>query len=82
MPKMPSLNDLNKGDIPVEHAEVTGKDHDLIEAAHPQTYIITEKLEITASHKEYLIRRHGTSDLDPLPSEDPADPYNWPRWRV
>lgn len=27
-------------------------------------------------HKDYLIRRHGTLDLDPVPSADPADPYN------
>jgi hypothetical protein len=79
---MASWNDLSKGDIPVEHAEVTGKDHDLIEAAESQTHIDTQKLQITASHKEYLIQRHGTSELDPLPSEDPADPYNWPRWKV
>lgn len=38
--------------------------------------------EMTASHKEYLIARHGTLELDPMPSQDPADPLNWPRWKV
>ncbi|KAJ7610226.1 major facilitator superfamily domain-containing protein [Roridomyces roridus] len=28
-------------------------------------------------HREYLLQRHGTLDLDPMPSADPADPYNW-----
>lgn len=33
-------------------------------------------------HKAYLIERHGTLDLDPIPNHDPADPYNWPSWKV
>lgn len=36
---------------------------------------------ITSEHRDYLIQRHGTVDLDPLPSADPADPYNWPQWK-
>ncbi|KAI9834410.1 MAG: hypothetical protein M1819_003021 [Sarea resinae] len=31
--------------------------------------------------RDYLLRRHGTLDLDPMPSADPADPYNWPAWK-
>lgn len=33
-------------------------------------------------HREYLLQRHGTIDLDPIPSMDPADPYNWPLWKA
>lgn len=36
---------------------------------------------LTEEHRDYLIQRHGTVDLDPLPSADPADPYNWPQWK-
>lgn len=36
---------------------------------------------LTEEHRDYLIKRHGTVDLDPLPSADPADPYNWPQWK-
>ncbi|GIC85056.1 putative MFS transporter [Aspergillus udagawae] len=36
---------------------------------------------LSVSHKEYLIQRHGTHDLDPLPSPSNADPYNWPLWK-
>ncbi|KAJ6150721.1 hypothetical protein N7470_007315 [Penicillium chermesinum] len=32
-------------------------------------------------HREYLLARHGTLDLDPIPDMNDADPYNWPRWR-
>lgn len=28
--------------------------------------------------KDYLTNRHGTFDLDPMPSACDADPYNWP----
>lgn len=37
--------------------------------------------ELESTHKDYLIRRHGTTDLVPLPSADPEDPFNWPEWR-
>ncbi|KAJ5404437.1 hypothetical protein N7509_004308 [Penicillium cosmopolitanum] len=36
---------------------------------------------LSESHKSYLIERHGKLDLDPIPSMDPADPYNWPSWK-
>ncbi|KAJ6086562.1 hypothetical protein N7467_005476 [Penicillium canescens] len=36
---------------------------------------------LSETHKSYLIERHGTLDLDPIPSMDPADPYNWPSWK-
>ncbi|KAJ5230768.1 hypothetical protein N7489_011476 [Penicillium chrysogenum] len=36
---------------------------------------------LSESHKSYLLERHGTLDLDPIPSMDPADPYNWPSWK-
>ncbi|CAG7965420.1 unnamed protein product [Penicillium nalgiovense] len=37
---------------------------------------------LSESHKSYLIERHGTLDLDPIPSMDSADPYNWPSWKI
>ena len=30
------------------------------------------------AHKAYLVERHGTYNLDPIPSSDPNDPLNWP----
>ncbi|KAG2736678.1 hypothetical protein G9P44_000768 [Scheffersomyces stipitis] len=37
--------------------------------------------ELSREHIEYLMERHGTIELDPLPSMDPEDPLNWPNWR-
>lgn len=31
--------------------------------------------------KRYIIERHGTLELDPLPSSSPKDPLNWPKWK-
>lgn len=37
---------------------------------------------LTPEHREYLLARHKTLDLVPLPTMDPADPLNWPTWKV
>jgi MFS family permease len=33
------------------------------------------------AHREYLLSRHGTVDLIPVPSSSPEDPLNWPIWK-
>lgn len=40
------------------------------------------KENIPQFHREYLLKRHGTLELDPLPAPEDADPYNWPAWKV
>ncbi|TGO08131.1 hypothetical protein BTUL_0224g00040 [Botrytis tulipae] len=44
-------------------------------AATHATYI--EANELSEEHRQYLLARHGTLDLDPLPGPSEADPYNW-----
>ncbi|KAI1123339.1 major facilitator superfamily domain-containing protein [Nemania abortiva] len=34
---------------------------------------------IPEAHRQYLVERHGTDQLDPLPDFNDADPYNWPK---
>jgi len=36
---------------------------------------------LSPEHQAFLLDRHGTLDLNPIPSMDPADPYNWPSWK-
>ncbi|KAL4965708.1 putative MFS transporter [Aspergillus stella-maris] len=36
---------------------------------------------LSQAHREFLLQRHGTLNLDPLPSASLADPYNWPSWK-
>ncbi|KAI3402499.1 hypothetical protein KGF56_004740 [Candida oxycetoniae] len=33
--------------------------------------------ELTEEHKQYLIAKHGTYELDPIPSMNDDDPLNW-----
>lgn len=37
---------------------------------------------LSNEHRQYLLNRHGTLDLDPIPDNGDADPYNWPNWKV
>lgn len=37
---------------------------------------------LSQAHRESLMQRHGTLDLDPIPDPRDADPYNWPQWKV
>ncbi len=46
-----------------------------------QTYFASE-ISLSPEHRQYLLQRHGTLDLDPMPGPSDADPYNWPHWRV
>lgn len=41
-----------------------------------------EVSRLSFEHRQYLLRVHGTLDLDPIPAMDDADPYNWPTWKV
>lgn len=34
-------------------------------------------IELDADHYELLMKRHGSVQLDRLPSNDPLDPLNW-----
>ncbi|KAF8850419.1 MFS general substrate transporter [Acephala macrosclerotiorum] len=36
---------------------------------------------LSNEHRQYLLDRHGTLDLDPIPDIGDADPYNWPQWK-
>jgi len=60
---------------PKEHADASSED---LELGPRATYITTGAAAgISQEHRDYLIQRHGTVDLDPIPTADPADPYNW-----
>lgn len=51
-------------------------------AAHADHISTSSSTHLTAEHRDYLIRRHGTANLDPLPDPTDEDPYNWPKWKV
>lgn len=60
-------------------------DIDLVEnagAGQATTYEEALTARLPKAHRDYLLQRHGTLDLDPIPGMGPADPYNWPEWKV
>lgn len=57
--------------VDLEHAETHGTYLDKSEVVH-----------LSEEHRHYLLERHGTLELDPLPTMGTADPYNWPTWKV
>ncbi|KAI9042719.1 synaptic vesicle transporter [Aspergillus affinis] len=47
----------------------------------PEDGSFTNFNDLSSFHREYLLKRHGTLDLDPIPSPSGTDPYNWPTWK-
>ena len=37
---------------------------------------------LSTEHRNYLLQRHGTLELDPVPDMSDADPYNWTTAKV
>ena len=83
-----ATNQRSRSSLFLDNAGVPGKqpgwieldDDNLKSKAHH--YEGGDASHLPPSHREYLLQRHGTLDLDPMPSADPADPYNWPQWKV
>lgn len=73
---------------PVEQVEEnphSKADIDLVESARvgqAATYEESLAAHFPKAHRDYLLERHGTLELDPIPGMGPADPYNWPEWKV
>ncbi|KAF2403454.1 MFS general substrate transporter [Trichodelitschia bisporula] len=42
---------------------------------------LDDKQKFSREHRDYLIDRHGSYNLEPVPSFAGADPYNWPYWK-
>ncbi|TVY81245.1 Efflux pump radE [Lachnellula suecica] len=57
---------------------VAEKDHAIMDNSHLESGIGGD---LSPQHRDYLMARHGTVDLTPLPTMDPADPLNWPAWK-
>lgn len=52
------------------------------ETGIPSKYADIVASRLSRAHRDFLMEHHGTLDLDPIPSMDLADPYNWPAWKV
>ncbi|KAJ5171258.1 Major facilitator superfamily domain general substrate transporter [Penicillium coprophilum] len=64
----------------LEEVPGTKADIDLIESAGyggEPTHAESMTARLPKAHRDYLMERHGTLELDPIPGMSPADPYNW-----
>ncbi|KAJ7763596.1 major facilitator superfamily domain-containing protein [Mycena maculata] len=59
--------------------ERENKREDVEKAGSSHVGFVGETESLSEEHLQYLLERHGTVDLDPMPSMDDADPYNWPK---
>ncbi|KAI1615380.1 major facilitator superfamily domain-containing protein [Exophiala viscosa] len=73
---MPPVNSTFKADDSVNGE--TQKE--FVEPVRPAyTHLDRDDIDrLSPEHREYLLARHGTLDLDPVPDMSDADPYNWP----
>jgi hypothetical protein len=46
------------------------------------THFNSASAELSPEHREYLMSRHDTLDLEPMPGFGDADPLNWATWKV
>ena len=66
-----------------QHAEGVASSPNALEAGKPEAFHVEDRTaHLSEEHRQYLLARHGTLDLDPIPDMNDADPYNWPKWRV
>lgn len=81
LPTAPNSNghaaELPKDEVPsVEHRDI---EHTPTTATYIDSGV---ESALSPAHRDYLMKRHGTVDLDPMPGHGNADPYNWPQWKV
>jgi len=75
-----SSHELGNGNVmPVDEVKMMGKEREDVDGSSVENGIGGN---LSPAHREYLLARHGTLDLAPLPTMDPADPLNWPSWKV
>src|SRR5690348_11406066 len=61
----------------IEHSEDTELSGERDGHIHP------DRIDaLSLEHRGYLLKRHGTLELDPVPGMGDADPYNWPAWKA
>jgi hypothetical protein len=74
------MEKVNSNSLHVEGSSVAPS---AVEAGKHEPFYVEDRIaSLSEEHRQYLLARHGTLDLDPVPDMNDADPYNWPTWRV
>ncbi|KAJ5827835.1 Major facilitator superfamily domain general substrate transporter [Penicillium robsamsonii] len=72
---------MEKMDSQHQHIEGANASQVMESAKKCDFYVEDRVAHLSEEHRNYLLAKHGTLDLDPIPDMTDADPYNWPRWR-
>lgn len=93
--KVEPTRESSNAESPLQHTETggdlkntatlqnSGTNGELNNTETKATYLPPDAIShLTQEHQDYLMKRHGTLDLDPIPGPGDADPYNWPQWKV
>ncbi|KAJ5112915.1 hypothetical protein N7456_001449 [Penicillium angulare] len=73
---------MGKVDSNSQHVEGAPSSPGVMEAGKQEAFYVEDRVaHLSEEHRQYLLARHGTLDLDPIPDMNDADPYNWPQWR-
>ncbi|KAJ5937039.1 hypothetical protein N7466_003489 [Penicillium verhagenii] len=73
---------MEKTDSNSQHVEVPATSPSAMESGKTAAFYVEDRVShLSEEHRQYLLARHGTLDLDPIPDMNDADPYNWPRWK-
>lgn len=73
---------MEKSDGNSHHIEGADSPAAVESGKHEPFYGEDRMAHLSEEHRQYLLARHGTLDLDPIPDMNDADPYNWSTWRV
>lgn len=77
------MEKMGKVDSNSQHVEGAAQSSGDMEAGKQEAFYVEDRVaHLSEEHRQYLLARHGTLDLDPIPDMNDADPYNWPQWRV
>ena len=77
------MEKMGKTDSNSQHVEGAPPSPSAMESGKTEAFYVEDRVaHLSEEHRQYLLARHGTLDLDPIPDMNDADPYNWPRWRV
>lgn len=75
--------DSNSQHVESIHANDNGRSPGAVESGKQEAFYLEDRVaHLSEEHRQYLLARHGTLDLDPIPDMNDADPYNWPTWKV
>ncbi|KAJ5563807.1 hypothetical protein N7513_000049 [Penicillium frequentans] len=76
------MEKMGKIDSNSQHVEGAAPSPSAMESGKTEAFYVEDRVaHLSEEHRQYLLARHGTLDLDPIPDMNDADPYNWPRWR-